>query len=56
MIILFMALSKSCDNCCERAVRPFTNLRKNFRGFFDMIVAGRRDYALMKEALLVKHV
>ena len=82
MIILFMALSKSCDNCCERAVRPFTNLRKNFggfsseqgarvtatyltfvetcklmvmapldffRGFFDMIVAGRRDYALMKE-------
>ena len=84
-----MALSKSCDNCCERAVRPFTNLRKNFggfsseqgarvtatfltfvencklmamapldffRGFFDMIVAGRRDYALMKEALLVKHV
>ena len=50
-----MALSKSCDNCCERAVRPFTNLRKNFGGF-DMIVAGRRDYALMKEALLVKHV
>ena len=25
-----------------------------FRGFFDMIVAGRRDYALMTEALLVK--
>ena len=70
------------NNCCERAVRPFTNLRKNFggfsseqgarvtatyltfvetcklmakapldffRGFFDMIVAGRRDYALMTE-------
>lgn len=67
------------NNCSERAVRPFTNLRKNFcgfsneqgarvtatfltfvetcklmamaplnffRGFFDMIVAGRRDYAL----------
>lgn len=77
------------NNCCERAVRPFTNLRKNFggfsseqvarvtatfltfvetcklmamapldffRGFFDMIVAGRRDYALMTEALLVKPV
>ena len=71
-----MALSKSCDNCCERAVRPFTNLRKNFggftfvetcklmamapldffRGFFDMIVAGRRDYALMTEVLLVKYI
>ena len=77
------------NNCCERAVRPFTNLRKNFggfsseqgarvtatyltfvetcklmakapldffRGFFDMIVAGRRDYALMTESLLVKPV
>ena len=77
------------NNCCERAVRPFTNLRKNFggfsseqgarvtatfltfvetcklmatapldffRGFFGMIVAGRRDYALMTEALLVKPV
>lgn len=77
------------NNCCERAVRSFTNLRKNFggfsseqgarvtatylifvetcklmamaplnffRGFFDMIVAGRRDYALMTEALLVKPV
>ena len=77
------------SNCCERAVRPFTNLRKNFGGFsseqgarvtttylsfvetcklmamapldffrrfFDMIVAGRRDYALMTEALLVKPV
>lgn len=75
------------NNCCERAVRPFTNLRKSFggfssergarvaatfltfvetcklmakvpldffRGFFDMIVAGRRDYALMTETLLVK--
>ena len=21
------------SNCCERAVRPFTNLRKNFGGF-----------------------
>ena len=27
-----------------------------FRGFFDMIVTGRRDYALMIEALLVKPV
>ena len=27
-----------------------------FRGFFDMIVAGRGDYALMTEALLVKPV
>ena len=27
-----------------------------FRRFFDMIVAGRRDYALMTEALLVKPV
>ena len=27
-----------------------------FRGFFDMIVAGRRDYALMIETLLVKPV
>ena len=27
-----------------------------FRGFFDMIVAGRRDYTLMTEALLVKPV
>ena len=77
------------NNCCERAVRPFTNLRKNFggfsseqgarvtaiyltfvetcklmakapldffRGFFDMVVAGRRDYTLMTEALLVKPV
>jgi hypothetical protein len=77
------------NNCCERAVRPFTNLRKNFggfsseqgarvtatfltfvetcklmakapldffRGFFDMVVSGRSDYALMTEALLVKPV
>ena len=27
-----------------------------FMGFFDMNVAGRRDYALMTEALLVKPV
>lgn len=27
-----------------------------FRGFFDLIVVGRRDYALMTEALLVKTV
>ena len=27
-----------------------------FRGFFDMVVVGRRDYALMTEALLVKPV
>ena len=27
-----------------------------FMGFFDMIVAGRRDYALMTETLLVKPV
>ena len=27
-----------------------------FMGFFDMIVAGRTDYALMTEALLVKPV
>ena len=27
-----------------------------FRGFFDMIIDGRRDYALMTEALLVKPV
>ena len=27
-----------------------------FSGFFDMIVAGRRDYALITEALLVKPV
>ena len=27
-----------------------------FRGFFDMIVAGRRDYAMMTKALLVKSV
>ena len=27
-----------------------------FMGFFDMIVAGRRDYALMTEALLVKPI
>lgn len=77
------------NNCCERAVRPFTNLRKSFggfsseqgarvaatfltfvetcklmakapldffRGFFDMVVAGRTDYALMTETLLVKPV
>lgn len=77
------------NNCCERAVRPFTNLRKNFggfssekgakvtatyltfvetcklmskapldffRGFFDMVVAKRRDYAMMAEELLVKPV
>lgn len=77
------------NNCCERAVRPFTNLRKNFggfssergakvtatyltfvetcklmskapldffRGFFDMVVAERRDYALMAEELLVKPI
>lgn len=73
------------NNCCERSVRPFTNLRKNFggfssergaevtasyltfvetckllskspldffRGYFDMIVAGRRDYPDMARALL----
>ncbi len=27
-----------------------------FRGFFDMIVAGRRDYAMMTKVLLVKSV
>ena len=87
--MLSHTLSKSCDNASERAVRPFTNLRKNFggfsseqgarvtatfltfvetcklmamapldffRGFFDMIVAGRRDYALMTEVLLVKPI
>ena len=27
-----------------------------FMGFFDMIVVGRTDYALMTEALLVKPV
>jgi hypothetical protein len=33
------------------------NVSNNFfRGFFDMIVAGRRDYALMTEVLLVKPV
>lgn len=80
-----MAYTKIGSNCCERAGRPFTNLRKNFggfsseqgarvtatfltfvetcklmamapldffRGFFDIIVAGSRDYALMTEALL----
>jgi hypothetical protein len=27
-----------------------------FRGFFDIIVVGRTDYALMTEALLVKPI
>ena len=31
-------------------------LQPFFRGFFDLIVVGRRDYALMTEALLVKPV
>ena len=72
------------NNCCERAVRPFTNLRKNFggfssergarvaatyltfvgtckltakasldffRGFFDMIARGNKDYPAMTKAL-----
>ena len=46
-----------------RSVCPPKNIRvipkvplDFFRGFFDMIVAGRRDYALMTEALLVKPV
>ena len=38
------------ENCKLMAPLDF------FRGFFDMIVAGRRDYALMTEALLVKPV
>lgn len=73
------------NNCCERAVRPFTNLRKSFGGFsselggevaaawltfvetcklqkkaalevfngyFQRIVAGRRDYDLITEEVL----
>ena len=73
------------NNCCERAVRPFTNLRKSFGGFsselggevaaawltfvescklqkkaalevfngyFQRIVQGRRDYALITEEVL----
>ena len=73
------------NNCCERAVRPFTNLRKSFGGFsselggevaaawltfvetcklqkkaalevfngyFQRIVAGRRDYDLITEEML----
>ena len=46
-----------------RSVCPPKNIRvipkatlDFFRGFFDMIVAVRRDYALMTEALLVKPV
>jgi len=31
-------------------------IMNKFRRIFDMIVAGRRDYALMTEALLVKPV
>ena len=73
------------NNCCERAVRPFTNLRKNFggfsselggevaaawltfvescklqkkaalevfRGYFQRIAQGRRDYDLITEEVL----
>ena len=40
------------ENCKLMAMAPLDF----FRGFFDMIVAGRRDYALMTEALLVKPV
>ena len=73
------------NNCCERAVRPFTNLRKSFggfsselggavaaawltfvescklqkkaaldvfRGYFQRIAEGRRDYNLITEEVL----
>ena len=73
------------NNCCERAVRPFTNLRKSFggfsselggavaaawltfvescklqkkaaldvfRGYFQRIAEGRRDYDLITEEVL----
>lgn len=40
------------ENCKLMAMAPLDF----FRGFFDMIVAGRRNYALMTEALLVKPV
>lgn len=73
------------NNCCERAVRPFTNLRKNFggfsselggevaaawltfvescklqkkaaldvfKGYFQRIAEGRRDYDLITEEVL----
>ena len=46
-----MAIS-SVESCKLMAKAPLDI----FRGFFDMIVAGRRDYALMTEALLVKPV
>ena len=36
------------NNCCERAVRPFTNLRKNF----GMTTSGRTDYELIVQELL----
>ena len=29
----YTRLYQHLDNCCERAVRPFTNLRKSFGGF-----------------------
>ena len=58
-----------CLRCCKGAIVTATYLTfvetcklmamallDFFRGFFDMIVAGRRDYALMTEALLVKPV
>lgn len=44
-----MAIS-SVESCKLMAPLDF------FWEFFDMIVAGRRDYALMTEALLVKPV
>ena len=36
------------NNYCERAVRPFTNLRKNF----GMTTSGRTDYELIVQELL----
>ena len=47
-----LRLTSLQENCKLMAKAPLDF----FRGFFDMIVAGRRDYALMTKALLVKPV
>ena len=47
-----LRLTSLLENCKLMAMAPMDF----FRGFFDLIVAGRRDYALMTEALLVKPV
>ena len=54
---LFVFKKYSVRSVCPQNIRVIPKAPLDFfSGFFDMIVAGRRDYDLMTEALLVKPV